>query len=361
MDYAKTGKLLTIFVAFLVTVSGNVLVGQERPLIKVVATGGTIAHLGGDNRLPFEEIIADIHQRFPETRQLLDSVQIEVDNAFLAGSGGLTGTDVLKIARRVQEAAADPAVTGIIVTHGTTTSEDTAYYLQLLVRTDKPVVLTNSQRLHGIVGNDGDRNFIEAIEVVLSSESAGRGVLLVHNSSISSAREVTKNSYRPGGFSSGEFGLMGIVGAETSLRSGQRTNVVSFYRAPTRRHTSASEFDLDSITDLPKVAVIVANPDAEASLAQVAVDKGAEGIIILGTTAMGGPSRIQRPVMEALAERGIPIVLTTRGGVNNWIERPSAPFITGDNLPMQKARILLKLALTRTTDFEEIQRMFNEY
>lgn len=361
MDHAKTGKLLTIFVAFLATASGNVLFGQDQPLIKVVATGGTIAHLGGDNRLPFEEVIADIHRNFPETRQLLDSVQIEVDNTLLGGSGGMGGVEVLKIARSVQEAAADPAVKGIIVTHGTTTSEDTAYFLHLLIRTNKPIVLTNSQRLHGIVGNDGDRNFIEAVEVVLSPESAGKGVLLVHNSSISSAREVFKASYRPGGFSSGEFGLLGIIGAETSLRSGQRSNVVSFYRAPTHRHTSRSEFDLDSITDLPKVEVIVAHSDAEASLAQIAVDKGAEGIVILGTTAMGGPSRTQRPVMEALAKRGIPIVLTTRGGVNNWIERPSAPFITGDNLPMQKAKILLELALTRTTDFEQIQRMFNEY
>ena len=361
MNQSKTGKLLTIFAALLATVSGNLLFGQEKPLIKVVATGGTIAHLGGDNRLPFEEVIADIHRNFPETRQLLDSVEIEVDNTLLAGSGGMTGADVLQIARSVEKAAADPAVKGVIVTHGTTTSEDTAYYLHLLIRTNKPIVLTNSQRLHGIVGNDGDRNFIEAIEVILSPESEGKGILLVHNSSISSAREVTKGSYRPGGFSSGEFGLMGIIGAESSLRSGERTKVVSFYRAPSRRHTSASEFDLDSISELPKVEVIVAHPDAEASLAQVAVENGAEGIIILGTTAMGGPSQTQRPVMEALAERGIPIVLTTRGGVNNWIERPSAPFVTGDNLPMQKARILLSLALTITRDFDQIQRIFNEY
>jgi L-asparaginase len=361
MNYQRAHKLAVMIAVLFSAVSGPVVVAQERPLIRVVATGGTIAHLGNNNRLPFEEVIADIHQRFPETHPLLDSVRIEVDNTLTTGSGGLTGDNVLQIARAVQKAVADPEVQGVIVTHGTTTSDETAYYLHLLIRTDKPVVLTNSQRLHGIVGNDGDRNFIESIEVVLSREAAGKGVLLVHNSSISSAREVTKGSYRPGGFQSGEFGLMGIIGAETALRARERTPVVSFYRAPTRRHTSRSEFDLDSITELPRVEILVAHRDAEGSLAQVAIDKGARGIVILGTTAFGRPNRSQTAVMEALAKKGIPIVLTTRGGVNNWIEGSSEPFISGDNLPMQKAKILLELALTRTTDFAEIQRMFNEY
>jgi L-asparaginase len=361
VEHATIRKLFIVFAALLVTVSGNFVFGQERPLIKVVATGGTIAHLGNNNRLPFERVIADIHERFPETRPLLDSIQIEVDNTLMMGSGGITGDDVLKIARSVQKAVNDPRTKGVIVTHGTTTSEETAYYLQLLIRSNKPIVLTNSQRLHGIVGNDGDRNFIESIEVILSPESAGKGVLLVHNSSISSAREVIKASYRPGGFQSGEFGLMGIIGAETALRAHKRAKVVNFYRSPTRRHTTGSEFDLDSITALPKVEIIVAHPGAEASLAQVAADKGARGIIILGTTAGGGPSSSQRPVMQALAKKGIPVVLTSRGGINNWIEEASEPFISGDNLPMQKARILLELALTKTTNFAEIQRMFNEY
>ncbi|MBI4444438.1 MAG: asparaginase [Acidobacteria bacterium] len=355
---ARTSKLVNLFVALWVTSGSSLIFAQEKPLIKVVATGGTIAHIADDSRLGFEQVMADIRQRFPETRPMLDKVKIEVDNTLSVGSGSLTSNDVLQIARNVKKAADDPSVKGVIVTHGTVTSEETAYYLHLLIRTTKPIVLTNSQRLHGIVGNDGDRNFIDSIQVVLSPDAVGKGVLLVHNQTISSAREVIKTSGRPGAFLSGDFGILGVIGTEQIIRS----NGVSFYRAPTRRHTSRSEFDLDSITSLPQVEVIVAHRNAVPKLAQVAVDMGAKGIVILGTTPSGSPNAAQRPVMEALVEKGIPVVLTTRGGVNNWLEPLSTDkFISGDNLPTQKARILLELALTKTTDFKEIQRIFNEY
>ena len=324
---------------------------QEKPLIKLVASGGTIAHLADDSRIPFEQVIEDIRKNFPETHRLLDSVTIEVDDPLRVASGSITGEEILQIARSVDKAVKDPRVKGIVVTHGTVTSEETSYYLHLLIHTDKPLVLTNSQRLHGTLGNDGDRNFIDGLKVALSSEAAGKGVLLVHNQTISSAREFAKTSGRPGAFLSGEFGVMGVVG-----------DGVAFYRSPTRRHTSRSEFNLDSITALPKVEVIVAHHNAEPRLPQVAVDMEAKGIVVLGFTASGRPHPVQVPVLQALAEKGIPIVLTSRGGVNNWLEpRPKDKFIRGDNLPAQKARILLELALTKTTDPGEIQRIFTEY
>ena len=324
---------------------------QERPLIRVVASGGTIAHLADDSRIAFEQVIADIRKNFPETHRLLDSVTIEVENPIRVASGSMTGEEILQIAHSVDKAVKDPLVKGVIVTHGTVTSEETSYYLHLLIHTDKPLVLTNSQREHGTLGNDGDRNFIDALKVALSSEAAGKGVLLVHNQTISSAREFVKTSGRPGAFLSGEFGVMGLVG-----------DSVAFYRSPTRRHTSRSEFNLDSITALPKVEVIVAHHSAEPRLAQVAVDMGAKGIVVLGFAASGRPHPVQVPVLQALAEKGVPIVLTSRGGVNNWLEpRPRDKFIRGDNLPAQKARILLELALTKTADPTQIQRIFTEY
>src|SRR5262245_31565149 len=324
---------------------------QAKPLIKLVASGGTIAHLADDSRIPFEQVIAAMRKNFSETQPLLDSVTIEVDDPLRVASGSITGEEILQIVRSVDKAVKDPGVKGVIVTHGTVTSEETAYYLHLLIHTDKPLVLTNSQRLHGTLGNDGDRNFIDALKVALSSDAAGKGVLLVHNQTISSAREFTKTSGRPGAFLSGEFGVMGVVG-----------DGVAFYRSPTRRHTSRSEFSLDFITALPKVEVIVAHHNAEPRLAQVAVDMGAKGIVVLGFAASGRPHPVQVPVLHALAEKGIPIVLTSRGGVNNWLEpRPRDKFIRGDNLPTQKARILLELALTKTTDSQQIQRIFTEY
>ena len=300
MNGTRIGRFLTIGLVLGAMGSASLLLGQDRPLVKVVATGGTIAHLGGNNRIPFEEVIADIQRNFAETRPLLDSIDIEVDNVLMKGSGGITGEEVLDIVRSVQEAVADPRVRGVIVTHGTTTSEETAYYLHLLIRTTKPIVLTNSQRLHGLVGNDGDRNFIESLEVVLSPEAVGKGVMIVHNSSINSAREVIKGSYRPGGFHSGEFGLLGVIGAESALRARERAKVVSFYREPTRRHTNASEFDLDSITALPKVEVIIAHRDAEPSLARVAVENGAHLFIreplCRSDHRVGQPSLLHTPL-----------------------------------------------------------------
>ena len=338
-------------VTIMLTVLLSTGLAQDKPLIKVVATGGTIAHLADDSRIPFEEAIADIRKNYPETHKLLDSVNIEVDNTIRVASSSMTGKDVLQIARSVDKAVKDPRVKGVVVTHGTVTSEETSYYLHLLIHTNKPLVLTNSQREHGTLGNDGDRNFIDAVKVALSPDAAGKGVLLVHNQTISSAREFIKTSGRPGAFLSGEFGFLGVVG-----------NGVTFYRAPTRRHTSRSEFDLDSITTLPKVEVIVAHHNAEPKLAQVAVDMGAKGIIVLGFASAGIPHPLQTPVLQALADKGIPVVLTSRGGVNNWLEPNSRDkFIRGDNLPTQKARILLELALTRTTDPKEIQRIFSEY
>ena len=135
--------------------------------------------------------------------------------------------DFLNIARTVNQVIDKPGVKGVIVTQGTFTSEDTAYFLHLLVKSDKPVVITNSQRHHGTVGNDGDKNFIDAVSVVLSPEAMGKGVMVVTNQTINSGREVLKTSVRPGAFCVGDLWRSG----NHRIRRGPH-----FYRAPTRRH-----------------------------------------------------------------------------------------------------------------------------
>ncbi|MCZ6491216.1 MAG: asparaginase [Acidobacteria bacterium] len=324
---------------------------QEKPLIKIVATGGTIANTL-DGRVPIQQVIADIRKNFPETHELLDSVQFEIIDLLRVGSHEFTSDDFLKIARTVNRVVRESNVKGVIVTQGTTTSEDTAYFLHLLVRSDKPVVVTNSQRRHGTVGNDGDRNFIDAVSVVLSPEAVGKGAMVVSNQTIKSGRDVLKTSARPDAFVSGEHGILGVIESDR----------VDFYRAPARRHTSHSEFDINSITSLPKVEVIAVYYDAEPALIQAAADAGAKGIVLNGFTTSGRSHSSQEPALQALAAKGIAIVLTARGGMNNRIPvNTQNEFIEGDNLVAHKARILLQLALTQTSDRKEIQRIFNEY
>ena len=330
-----------------------VVFGQEdsKPLIKIVATGGTIANTL-DGRIPIQQTIADIYKNFPETRELLDSVRIEIDDIIRLGSSRFTSKEFLNIARTVSEAVKIPDIKGVIVTHGTVTTEDTAYFLQLLVRSSKPVVITNSQRRHGTVGNDGDKNLLNAISVVLSGESIGKGVMVVHNQTISSGREVLKTSGHPGAFLSATYGFLGLI----------ESDGVTFYRSPTRRHTHASEFDIDTIIALPKVEIISAYYDADPALIQAAANLGVKGIVLNGLTPSGGPHIDQQPILEELADQGIPIVRTARGGMNSRVTvNPRDKFIEGDNLLPHKARILLQLSLTKTSDFKEIQRIFNEY
>ncbi len=325
--------------------------GQTKPVIHLVATGGTIANTRG-GRIPIQQTIADIRKNFPETARLLDSVEFKVTDLLRIGSQDFMSHDFLNIVRTVNQVIDKPDVKGVIVTQGTFTSEETAYFLHLLVKSDKPVVITNSQRQHGTVGNDGDKNFIDAVSIVLSPEAVGKGVMVVTNQTINSGREVLKTSVRPDAFVSGIYGVLGIIESD-----GAR-----FYRAPTRRHTTNSEFDIDTITTLPNVEVISAYYDADPGMIQAAVHLGVQGIVINGMTDGGIPHKVQLPALDALADKGMPIVRTARGGINNRVAvNTQDRFIEGDTLVAHKARILLQLALTKTSDLKEIQRIFNEY
>ena len=325
-----------------------------KPVIKVIATGGTMAHLPDGRILSMEQVIADIRKNYPDTHKILDKAKLEVIELLRAVSGDMSGENFLQIARTVNKVIQEPGVKGVIVTGGTASAEDEAFFLHLLVRSDKPVVVTFSQRNHTTVSSDGGKNFVDAVSVVLSPQAVGKGALLVQNQTINSGREVVKTSERPGAFDSGEYGILGVVE--------EYTDRVDFYRAPLRRHTLHSEFDVNSITALPPVEIIYAYYDANPALIHAAVGAGAKGLVINGFTHLGAPFISQLPMLKELADKGLPIVLTSRGGVDARIRlEPGDKFIGGDNLPAHKARILLQLALTKASDPKEIQRIFNEY
>ena len=313
------------------------------PLIKIISTGGTIANTG-HGLIAIDEVLKDI----PQAKALAD---FEVFEATRVRSGQMRLTQWLEVARAAGEAAEDTRVDGIIVTHGTFTTEETAYFLHLCVHSEKPLVVVASQRKHDEVGNDGDRNLLDAIRLVLAPDARGKGVLVTLHEEIHSARDVVKTNQRPGGFQSLGRAMLGHI----------EDDQVSFYATPTRRHTFRSEFDIRDINELPRVDVIAAYVGADDAAAQACVAAGAQGLVISGYAFNGRPSADQLAGVEKIAAAGTPVVLASRGGQGRIPVNWNDPFIQGDSLVPHKARILLMLGLTKTKDPKDLQRMFSEY
>ena len=319
---------------------------QDRlPLVKVVATGGTIANTPS-GRLHAGEVAEAIPQ-------LKKVARLEVEEVMRVGSSAITVEQWLTLAKRINEILArEPEVKGIVVTHGSNTVEETAYFLSLTVQSDKPIVLTAAQRQFTTLSSDSPKNFLQAVRVAAADEARGKGALVVTNDVINAARDVSKNiSYRLETYSSRDIGALGFVDEDR----------VTFYRAPTRH---PAPFDVTRLQKLPRVDVIYTYAGADGALMEAAVAQArAEGLVIAGfPTGSGTPAMDE--VTKRFAARGIPVVMTNRGGMGRVIDtRPveRRPLIWGDNLTPQKARVLLMLALTRTRDPAELQRIFATY
>ncbi len=333
----------------------------ELPLVWVLATGGTISGRGPTSTslsdyksgvLLGEELVSAV----PEIRQV---ATVKVEQIANLASTDITIAHWLTLANRINEIFdRDPAARGVVVTHGTNTLEETAYFLNLTVKHDRPVVLVGSMRPASAISADGPLNLLNAVRTALSPEARGKGVLVVLNDEINGARDVTKtNTYRVETFRSPELGLLGYVDADT----------VAFYRASLRRHTSRSEFDVKGIASLPQVDILYSYVQPSTVMAQALVTAGARGIVLAGTGA-GNVSSAEHEALKSLLarpqnERPV-LVRSSRTGNGRVIANKAddaGGMVAGDNLNPQKARILLMLALTKTSDPARISRMFSEY
>jgi L-asparaginase len=333
------------------------------PRIRLVATGGTIS-----NRTGGRLTAADLVSAMPGVEQYATP---EFEQFTNVASSQLTLDNWLGLAKRINELfATDADLAGVVVTSGTDTLEETAYFLDLTVRSDKPVVVVGSMRNPSTLGYEGAANLVEGFRVAASPDARGKGVLVVLNDEINAAREVTKtDALRLNTFQSRPYGVLGVVDADR----------VVFYRAPVKRHTSTSEFDLAAVTRLPRVDVLLVYQGADGDLIQAAVDRGARGIVVAGAGA-GATSGTQRDGEIYAVKKGAIVVTTTRTGSGRIAppRRSGTPqpaerganaltpdeqrrFISGEDLLPVKARVLLMLALTKTSDPAEIQRMFSEY
>ena len=319
---------------------------EDLPLVKVLATGGTIANTPS-GRLHAGEVADAI----PELRKV---ARLEIEELVRVASSAITVENWLALARRSAEVVEDAGVKGIVVTHGSNAVEETAYFLSLTVKSDKPVVLTAAQRQFTTLSSDSPRNFLQAVRVAASEEARGKGALVVTNDMIHAARDVSKNiSSRVETYSSRDLGALGFVDDDR----------VTFYREPVKRHTTATPFDARRLQVLPRVDIIHTYADADGSLIEAAVAHGAAGIVIAGfPTGSGTPA--QEDAVKRVAAKGIPVVMTNRGGMGRVIDKKpkeARPFVFGDNLTPVKARVLLMLALTTTRDRAELQRIFERY
>ena len=332
------------------------------PKVKVIGTGGSISAFGPtrvtfagyseyptSRRYSAAEMVANI----PEANEV---AQIEAEQLNQKGSSGIGPDDWLLLSSRINEIfSTDQDVAGVVVTHGTSTLEETSYFLHLTVKSNKPVACTAAMRPPSAMGTDAEINLLDAIRLVCSLQAREMGVMTVLNNEIQCAREVTKNSngrletYHPN-----ELGFLGYVDSDQE---------VVFYRKPTRRHTVSSEFDVSRIASLPRVDIVYAYAGGDGLIIESLLEKGVKNMVIAATGGGAMPQEMAEAAAEAV-RFGAVVVLSSRAGSGRVIETPAKirqGFIVSDNLLPQKARVLLMLALTVTRDHDRIRQIFREY
>jgi L-asparaginase len=353
----------------------TVVPNPNAPKVLVIATGGTIAGvqnapgtLGGyrAGTLTAEQITASV----PE---LARYARVETEQFSNVASTMVTPEMWVKLAKRINAVLQRGDLAGVVVTHGTDRLEETAFFLYLTVRSSKPVVVVGSQRPATGISPDGPINLLSAVRTAASPKATQKGVMVVMDDRILSARESRKLYQRTGGFSTGDMGMLGVVASQGP----------EFFFAPVRRFGERSEFDLDGVDTLPKVELTMSYPGGTGQT----FTTNPKGVVVATT----GMTTAENATYRALRQTGVVVVTSFTSGENanggggggdgpsapartdstarpDSVARPSAPpappvppAVVAQHLTATKARILLMVALTRTQDPREIQRIFNEY
>jgi L-asparaginase len=326
------------------------------PRIRVLATGGTIAGAQATGARGYKAAAFSVDALIAAVPQLSELARLDVEQVTAIGSQDMDEATWRKLAARASAALADPEMTGVVITHGTDTMEETAFFLNLVVRSTKPIVLVGAMRPATAISADGPMNLFNAVAVAAHPEAHGRGVLVVANDEIHFAREVTKtNTTQVGTFRATARGLAGLVNAGR----------IHFYSAPVRKHTVASEFSLEGVSALPRVEIVYAYAGMGRELIDAAVQAGARGLVLAGV-GDGNLGAIALAAAAEAAKSGIAVVRSSRtgGGVverNIEIDDDQLGLIVADELNPPKARVLLMLGLTRTRDPGRLQNLFFNY
>jgi L-asparaginase len=374
MRYARAGNALICAMAVMMVgaaVDAPLAVAQQKsaagsvappfdpalPTVVVLATGGTIAGAAASDvtagytsgQVGVEQLLNAV----PQARKLANLRGEQISNI---GSQDMNDEVWLKLATRVNELLAMPDVSGVVITHGTDTIEETAYFLNLIVKSDKPVVMTASMRPATALSADGPLNFYNAVAVAANKQATGRGVMVVINDWIHGAASLTKTSTTAvQTFMSPLSGLLGTVSYGT----------IEWYRNPIGKHGPSSAFAVDQRTTLPRVDVIMATEDMDGMLINAAAAAGAKGIVIAGV-GNGNMTKAALDALAAQAKKGIVCVRSSRVvtgqvGRNVEVDDDKLGLVASLGLNPQKSRVLLRLALLKTSDPKQIQQYFDEY
>ncbi|WP_430393970.1 type II asparaginase [Campylobacter mucosalis] len=325
-----------------------------KPTIYILATGGTIAGSGsGELSTSYTSGTVTVDKLIAAVPQINEIATIKGEQISQIGSQEMNNEVWLKLAKRVNELLITGKADGIVITHGTDTMEETAYFLDLVVKSDKPIVMVGAMRNSTSMSADGPLNLFNAVNVAMSKDAVGKGVLVTMNDEIHAAREVTKtNTTAVDTFKSPNTGKIGTVFYGN----------VKFYMAPVRKHTTNSMFDITKITELPRVDIVYSHANDNADFVNVALKNGAKGIVSAGM-GNGNPFPSVLKALNEGAKNGVIVVRDSRVGTgettrNGEVNDDENGFVTSDNLNAQKARVLLMLALTKTTDKAKIQEIF---
>lgn len=343
--------------AILMLFSVMMVFAQQKPNIHILATGGTIAGTGtsatATNYTAGQVAIGSLLDAVPEIK---DIANVTGEQIVKIGSQDMNDDVWLTLAKKINQLMKDPNVDGIVITHGTDTMEETAYFLNLTVKGDKPVVLVGAMRPSTAISADGPLNLYNAVVVAADKASKGKGVLVAMNGNVLGATDVSK---------------MNTVGVETfqSPNSGALGHIlngkVTYNASPMKKHTTASVFDVYQLDKLPKVGIVYSYSNIDADMVTPMLENGYQGIVHAGV----GNGNIHKnifPVLTDARKKGILVVRSSRvpsgpTSLDAEVDDAKYEFIASQELNPQKARVLLMLALTKTNDWKQIQEYFNEY
>ncbi|MBV4465967.1 glutaminase/asparaginase [Pseudomonas sp. F-14 TE3623] len=331
---------------------------QKLANVVILATGGTIAGAGASaaNSATYQAAKVGIEQLIAGVPELSQLANVRGEQVMQIASESITNDNLLQLGRRVAELADSNDVDGIVITHGTDTLEETAYFLNLVEKTDKPIIVVGSMRPGTAMSADGMLNLYNAVAVASSKDARGKGVLVTMNDEIQSGRDVSKMiNIKTEAFKSA-WGPLGMVVEGKSY----------WFRLPAKRHTMDSEFDIKTIKSLPDVEIAYSYGNVSDTAYKALAQSGAKAIIHAGTGNGSVSSRVV-PALQALRKDGVHIIRSSHVNAGGFVlrnaEQPDDKYdwVVAHDLNPQKARILAMVALTKTNDSKELQRMFWEY
>lgn len=347
-----------IFLVLLYSVSVCLAKAQNLPRIIIIGTGGTIAGQGTNSTsagyVPGKLLIDTLLKNIPSINKVAN---IKAEQIVSVGSYDMTIEIWIKLARRINEIFAKNEADGVVITHGTDTEEETAYFLNLTVKSNRPVVITGAMRAATAISADGPENLYDAIVVACDAQSQGKGVMVCFNGTLYDGKNVVKvNTTNVNAFASPNTGPIGQV----------YNGKIVYYNESLNKKSNNTPFDVSKPDTLPKVEIAYMYVDASASAVYAFINDRIEGLIIAGS----GDGSFNKSILQAVdtaVKKGIIVVRSSRvasGRVtqfNQVFDDKKLGTIASDDLNPQKARILLMLALTITKDKDEIQKMFLEY